>query len=981
MEPALRSRRRRRRWARAPVSVVVLVATALLATTVTIPSRVEAMSILSNRNSKKVPSIDQWKLSEKDGTLTGIVTGHPVLQDGDKITTSPLSNPDFAAKGKGTVVTTLSGTKYKLETPKKVNKGPFSLFGGGNKNKKKAEPPMLPSVPEGPIKTTKENIRKNGGIPTIDKWRIDPESGRLTGIVTGHPVLPDGDHISASPPVESFFKKGYVITTETGSRYRLKNPKRGIGGISLKKTPKPPTPEDTQQEIDDQMAKLDSKNNMLGAVAAVGVAGVVGLNVANNDPGAILGANFQSNGNNNLDSSNSIMVGSKSRTGVAPPTSPSSFTLAPTTPLVPAQQEDDILGLRQEQEEARNEKAAADEKLRAEQQERREREAAKAERLALEKREREAAAAEQLRIERQEQKEREAAAAKQKEREAEKARIAEKEAEEARLERLARQRETERQRRLEEEETARKFLEKARLEKEQKLARQQEIQQQQQERARLRLEAAENVKREAERKAAANEKAKAELRERQEELTSLKKQRQQQQEETKREQQREKSRLRLEAAERTKREAEEKVAANEKAKAELQERQEELTSLKKQREKQQEQERRQAIDKADRAKIESDARKAEALAKELEQRQKAERESSVWKTIQTGVKGIAVAGATGAAGLVTSFELRRRMPQNNQTEAATGSSIDRNTTSSRSMGISIEDSSDSSVESSSTDQKPKPPSKKLKGKKTLATNITEKLKFVDGIDDLLAEVETVLAEVDDKTKDKGTAKSATSQNASESIPVYFAKTNNPSKGDRSSEDKIGEMYFGAGATSSDSGINAEASDGPDEEVAAIETEGTAQLIADGAGEIERIKAEESVRLEELARLEAEMEEEELKGRKLQAEEEARLKAEAEARLQAEEEARLKAEEEANLQAAEEARLQAAEEARLKAEVEARLQAEEEARLKAEEEARLQAEEETRLQAEEARLQAEEDASLQAAEEARLQAEEEARLQA
>ena len=82
---------------------------------------VSAMSLFSNNESKKVPRIDQWKISVEDGTLTGIVSGHPILEDGDEITTSPLCGPDFAEGYEGAIVTTLSGTKFKLETPKNNN--------------------------------------------------------------------------------------------------------------------------------------------------------------------------------------------------------------------------------------------------------------------------------------------------------------------------------------------------------------------------------------------------------------------------------------------------------------------------------------------------------------------------------------------------------------------------------------------------------------------------------------------------------------------------------------------------------------------------------------------------------------------------------------------------------------------------------------------------------------------------------------------
>lgn len=62
-----------------------------------------------------IPVVDGWRVLS-DGKLTGTVIGHPIIPDGDIITTSPLSNPDFASK-QGAVVTTLSGSKYKLLSP------------------------------------------------------------------------------------------------------------------------------------------------------------------------------------------------------------------------------------------------------------------------------------------------------------------------------------------------------------------------------------------------------------------------------------------------------------------------------------------------------------------------------------------------------------------------------------------------------------------------------------------------------------------------------------------------------------------------------------------------------------------------------------------------------------------------------------------------------------------------------------------------
>jgi hypothetical protein len=84
----------------------------LLLGTSNLPSFASALMFL---NRKRVPVVDEWRILG-DGKLTGIVRGHPVIPDGDTITTSPLSNPDFATEA-GVTVTTLSGSQYKLEEP------------------------------------------------------------------------------------------------------------------------------------------------------------------------------------------------------------------------------------------------------------------------------------------------------------------------------------------------------------------------------------------------------------------------------------------------------------------------------------------------------------------------------------------------------------------------------------------------------------------------------------------------------------------------------------------------------------------------------------------------------------------------------------------------------------------------------------------------------------------------------------------------
>ena len=60
------------------------------------------------------PELDQWKILPNGGVM-GTISGHPDIDDGDVVTTSPLQNPD-GAKFQA-VVLTASGSKYKLLEP------------------------------------------------------------------------------------------------------------------------------------------------------------------------------------------------------------------------------------------------------------------------------------------------------------------------------------------------------------------------------------------------------------------------------------------------------------------------------------------------------------------------------------------------------------------------------------------------------------------------------------------------------------------------------------------------------------------------------------------------------------------------------------------------------------------------------------------------------------------------------------------------
>lgn len=61
-----------------------------------------------------VTTLEDWQLLD-NGSIVGSVRGHPQLNDGDIITTSPLANP--AEAGVAAKVATMTGSEYMLGNP------------------------------------------------------------------------------------------------------------------------------------------------------------------------------------------------------------------------------------------------------------------------------------------------------------------------------------------------------------------------------------------------------------------------------------------------------------------------------------------------------------------------------------------------------------------------------------------------------------------------------------------------------------------------------------------------------------------------------------------------------------------------------------------------------------------------------------------------------------------------------------------------
>jgi len=89
----------------------------------------------------EVPTLNEWiaikGANEGEIQISGKVGGHPVIPDGDAIVTSPVTDPIGTTEGK--IITTLSGSKYKLGTAMSMPSAgnPSQKITSGSKNKRR----------------------------------------------------------------------------------------------------------------------------------------------------------------------------------------------------------------------------------------------------------------------------------------------------------------------------------------------------------------------------------------------------------------------------------------------------------------------------------------------------------------------------------------------------------------------------------------------------------------------------------------------------------------------------------------------------------------------------------------------------------------------------------------------------------------------------------------------------------------------------
>ena len=78
--------------------------------TVPIAKTAPAKAVVTATAPRGVPTFKSWR-KNRDNSVTGLISGSPAFEDGERITTSPIARGDIA---KGQVVTTNSGSRYFL---------------------------------------------------------------------------------------------------------------------------------------------------------------------------------------------------------------------------------------------------------------------------------------------------------------------------------------------------------------------------------------------------------------------------------------------------------------------------------------------------------------------------------------------------------------------------------------------------------------------------------------------------------------------------------------------------------------------------------------------------------------------------------------------------------------------------------------------------------------------------------------------------
>ena len=180
------------------------------------------------------PTLKDWYIDE-DGSITGKINNSEYFEEGEEIRTAPIQ----ARSDAGNVVTTVSGSSYRLVGPERVPpitgsvdfKGgsPFAfapgfelgtLFGSAsNEASSSTKTNFLQDVQSKLKDPLASFMRAGSNIATLTQWEQKPD-GSIEGLVTGSDRFEDGTFVVTSP-VNEIAESGQTVTTVRGSQYKL----------------------------------------------------------------------------------------------------------------------------------------------------------------------------------------------------------------------------------------------------------------------------------------------------------------------------------------------------------------------------------------------------------------------------------------------------------------------------------------------------------------------------------------------------------------------------------------------------------------------------------------------------------------------------------------------------------------------------------------------------------------------------------------
>ena len=167
------------------------------------------------------PTIRKWK-QNPNGSITGIISGSTEYDNGDTVTTAAIREKNLSA---GKVVTTIQGSKYKLQGKGIPLEAPFrETFSIRNR-----------SAPKEDIVAPKKGsmfFASPKNVPIMRDWKQNA-NGSVSGKISGSDKYGENEFITTSPMKNDSVIANKVAVTKSGSKYFLEGP-----GTTLDKSTK-----------------------------------------------------------------------------------------------------------------------------------------------------------------------------------------------------------------------------------------------------------------------------------------------------------------------------------------------------------------------------------------------------------------------------------------------------------------------------------------------------------------------------------------------------------------------------------------------------------------------------------------------------------------------------------------------------------------------------------------------------------------------